>query len=106
MYSAANVSYLSEMVGYIQLNGMYKTIDDIIQESRGELKSECMGVGHVIRNGHSRRPAHHGPPANPRPGTAAPSGQRSRNRRTRRSQNHANRNQPPTQMMASLSIRI
>ena len=107
------VDYLSQMVGYIQVNGMYKTIDDVIQESKGELRSECLRVGHVIQNGRPRRPVtgcrtpeNSGSAMNPVAQAAEKtSSRRPRNRRNR-SRNQAARNQPPTQMMAGLSIRI
>ena len=94
----SKVDYLSEMIGYIQANNGLKNIDDIIQGSNGELKRECMRVGHVIRKPSDSGQNGPNKPTSSGAGGAAASGRRSRNRRNR------SRNPPPSQMMAKLSL--
>ena len=96
----SKVDYLSEMIGYIQANNGLKNIDDIIQGSNGELKKECMRVGHVIRKpSDSEQNGPSNPPPRSGAGAAVASSRRSRNRQNR------SRNRPPSQMMAGLSLR-
>ena len=101
----SKVDYLSDMIGYIQANKGLKNIDDIIQGSNGELRNECMRVGHVIRRPSDSK--QNGPP-NPPPRSGAGGAVRtaavasSRRSRTRRNRSQ---NPPPSQMMASLSLR-
>ena len=96
----SKVDYLSEMIGYIQANNGLKNIDDIIQGSNGELKKECMRVGHVIRKpSDSEQNGPSNPPPRSGAGGAVTSSRRSRNRQNR------SRNRPPSKMMAGLSLR-
>lgn len=95
----SKIDYLSDMIGYIQAHKGLKNIDDIIQGSNGDLKKECSGVGHVIRKpSDSQQNGPTNPPGDSAGGAVAAS-RRSRNRRYR------SRNQPPSHMMATLSLR-